>query len=51
MLFKSENLYYNPKSIILDMNLNTFPVFIDMNNKKNYSVDISAIKQALVDLR
>ncbi len=50
-IFKSENLYYNPKSIILDMNLNTFPVFIDMNNKKNYSVDISEIKQALVDLR
>lgn len=50
-IFKSEDLYYNPKSLITNMNLTTFPVFVNMENKKNYSVDISAIKQAVVDLR
>ena len=50
-ILKSENLYFNPEEAIMSMGLKTFPVYMDMNNKKNYSMDISAIKEAVVDLR
>ena len=50
-IFRSENLYYNPQSIIESMGITTFPVYIDMENKKNYTIDISMIEEKIVDLR
>lgn len=49
-LFKSENLWFNPEQYILQNNITTFTVFINPNNIKEYIVDISSIKNNVVDL-
>ena len=50
-IFKSENLFFDPKPVIDNMGLSEFPVFIDMENKKKYKVDTSVIEERVVDLR
>ena len=50
-ILKSENIYFDPEPVIQNLGLTEFPVFMDMENKKNYSVDITAIKNSTVDLR
>lgn len=50
-IFKSENIWVNPESIITERNITTFPVYIDMNNKKKYVVDIDELEDNVVDLR
>lgn len=40
-LFKSDNIWLNPRSLIEDEGISTFPVYINMSNMKEYFVDIS----------
>ena len=49
-LFKSENLWFNPEQYILENNITTFIVFINPNKIEEYVVDISSIKNNVVDL-
>lgn len=50
-IFRSKNIWVNPESIIEDRNITTFPVYIDMNNKKKYVIDIDGLVDNVVDLR
>ena len=49
-IFRSKNLYINPKRIIEDNNIQTFPVYIDSKNIKRYTVDVDIITESTVDL-
>lgn len=41
--FKSLNLWNNPESIIEEKNIKVLPVYINMNNKKQYYVDVDSL--------
>ena len=41
--FKSLNLWNNPESIIEEKNIKALPVYINMNNKKQYYVDVDSL--------
>lgn len=38
--FKSENIWHNPEYIIKERNITTFPVYIDINNRKKYYLSL-----------
>ncbi len=46
-IFESENIWSDPQDIIEKYNIVTIPVYIDVNNKKNYYVDIEDIMKQL----
>ena len=50
-IFKSNNLWVNPENIIKEKNISNFIVYIDMNNKKKYVIDIDTLKEETDDLR
>ena len=50
-IFKSNNIWLNPKSIIKERNIKNFPVYIDNENKKKYVIDIDSLTENIVDLR
>lgn len=50
-LFKSENIWYNPASIIEERNITTFPVYINRNNLKKYFMSLENIEDNVIDLR
>ena len=43
--FKSENLWDNPEYIIKERNITTFPVYIDINNRKKYYLSLEEIEK------
>lgn len=49
-IFKSGNLWFDPTLAIEQKNIDTLPVYIDMNNKKKYVIDISILADEVVDL-
>ena len=50
-IFKSKNIWRNPEHIIEENNIKQFPVYIDNNNKKKYTIDIDILTNDIVDLR
>lgn len=50
-IFKSKNLWINPEYMILEKNINQFPIYIDKSNKKKYIVDTDFLTENIVDLR
>lgn len=50
-IFKSKNIWINPEKIIEEKNIKQFPVYIDNNNKKKYTIDIDILTENIVDLR
>ncbi len=51
-LYKSENLWTNPAPLIHSRNIQYFPIYLDPNKPKKYTMDVSALLQdmAVVDL-
>lgn len=49
-IFKSGNLWFDPTFAIEQKNIDTLPVYIDMNNKKKYVIDTSILADEVVDL-
>lgn len=49
-IFKSENIWQNPERVILERNIDMFPVYINRKNIKKYIVDIEKIEENVVDL-
>ena len=43
--YKSEALKFNPADILNYKEIDKIPVYVDMNNLKNYYVDISSLRQ------
>ncbi len=50
-IFKSQNLWTNPESIIAEKNIKTFSVYIDMNNMRKYTIDVDELFSDIIDLR
>ena len=50
-LFKSENIWFDPNETISENNMNTFPVYVDMEDMKKYYIDVSDLLDKVVDLR
>ncbi len=50
-IFKSKNIWINPENIIKEKDIKQFPVYIDNNNKKKYTIDIDILTENIVDLR
>lgn len=50
-IFKSKNIWINPKSIIEERNIKQFPIYIDRNNKEKYVIDVDVLTENIVDLR
>ena len=49
-VFKSRNIWTNPKNIIEERNIKQFAVYIDRENIKKYFVDIEGLEENIVDL-
>lgn len=49
-IFKSENIWLNPKHIISNYNISHFTIYYNPNNIKKYYMDISPITSRIVDL-
>ena len=49
-LFRSQNIWINPENRIQEKNIKTFPVYINMEKKKQYRVDIECLIEDVVDL-
>ena len=50
-IFKSKNIWINPKEIIEEKNIKQFPIYIDNNNIKKYVIDTDILTEDIVDLR
>lgn len=50
-LIKSENIWYNPQSVIDERKITTLPVYIDINNPKIYYIALDEISKKVIDLR
>lgn len=50
-IFKSENIWDDPSSIIEEKNIKTFAIYLDPTNKKKYVMDIDEILNETVDIR
>ncbi len=46
-IFKSENLWQDPKDIIYEMGIKSFTVYVDRKNMKRYVMDIDNVKARL----
>ena len=49
-LFRSNNIWYNPESIIEERQLKQLPVYLDENNYKKYYVGIDELEDMVQDL-
>lgn len=49
-LFKSESMWVNPDILIAQRDLRVFPVYLDPQNPRHYSVDTDAITRDVMDL-
>lgn len=49
-ILKSQNIWFNPSSIIEQKNIKSFPVYINLNNKKQYVIDTEIIEENVIDL-
>ena len=49
-IFKSDNMWNDPERIILEKNIQTFPVYINSEKINEYVVDIEEITEDIVDL-
>ncbi|TYQ13262.1 UNVERIFIED_CONTAM: uncharacterized protein DUF3592 [Acetivibrio alkalicellulosi] len=47
-IFRSENIWYDPQDIIEDLNITSFPVYIDQNNFKKYHVLLECLENKMV---
>ena len=50
-IFRSKNIWINPENIIKEKGIKQFPVYINNNNKKKYTIDIDILTENIVDLR
>ena len=50
-LLRSGNLWFDPTRIIEEKQINEFPVYINLNNKKKYFIDTNILTDNIVDLR
>ena len=50
-IFKSKNIWINPEKIIIEKNIEQFPVYIDNNNMKKYFIDVDILTENVIDLR
>lgn len=50
-IFKSNNIWINPKSIIEERNIKQFPVYINRDNIEKYVIDIDVLTENIIDLR
>lgn len=50
-LFKSVNLWYNPKIIIKEKGITTFPVYLNPNNPKQYYVSTEEIEEKMMNIK
>lgn len=49
-IFKSENIWFDPQTIMSERNITQLPVYIDSAKLNNYYVDIDTIKNNVVDM-
>lgn len=49
-MLKRKNIWVNPKNFIEEKNINTFPVYINLANKKQYFIDIDSLTENVIDL-
>lgn len=49
-IFRSQNLWFDPQSVIADRNITMFPVYINPENKKKYVIDTDVVTDKIVDL-
>ena len=49
-VFKSKNIWKDPESTIEERNIKQFPVYINRDNMKKYTIDIEALTENIVDL-
>lgn len=45
--YKSEDIWFNPETILRDRNIKELPVYIDRENPKNYVVSLEEIERLL----
>ena len=50
-IFKSKNIWINPDKIIKEKDIKQFPVYIDNNNRRKYTIDVDMLTENVVDLR
>ena len=50
-VFKSENIWINPKTLLEEKNIKTLPVYINLENISQYFVDIDSLVENVIDLR
>ena len=43
-IFKSKNIWINPEDIIIERDIQQFPVYINRDNMKKYVVDIDILE-------
>lgn len=49
-LFKSDPILFNPITAIQEKHITTFPIYIDRNNKKRYTIVLDSLTEQVVDL-
>lgn len=50
-ILKSKNIWMNPERIMQEKNITTFPVYINLENKKQYFIDLNSLTEDILDLR
>lgn len=50
-IFKSKNIWLNPQNLIEQKAIKVFPIYINMENKKQYFIDIDSLTENVIDLR
>lgn len=50
-LVKTDNIWFNPSSIIQQNNITSFPIYMDNKNKEKYYISLDKLNQKITDLR
>lgn len=50
-IFRSKNIWINPENTIKEQDIKAFPVYINLENKKQYTVDVDFLTENVIDLR
>lgn len=50
-ILKSNDILYNPENIIKEKNITNFPVYINLQDKSQYLINIDCLTEDVVDLR
>lgn len=50
-IFKSKNIWLNPQNLIEQKAIKVFPIYINMENKKQYFIDVDSLTENVIDLR